>query len=136
MIPSGLAELVVPKDEFVAHAVLAMWLVTACLAVVQRNGICRTERRFTARVFVSDKLCSSFFLLPRARFLSSNNLGEVVMSASVSSQTSIESHYASECLCWSLRPDRYNNTIAKYVLIKRRHGHRLFVRKALLTLAL
>ena len=60
----------------------------------RKSGISRTDCRFTARVCVSDKLCSSFCLLPRARFSSSNNLGGIVYSAGVSQQTSIGSHNA------------------------------------------
>ena len=66
----------------------------------------RIDCRFTARVCASNKLCSLLFLLQRARFLSSNNLGGIGVSASVSSQTSIKSHYASHYLYSHLQSSR------------------------------
>ena len=79
-------------------------------SIDEKVALSRIDCRFTARVCASDKLCSSFFLLPRARFLSSNNLGDIVMSASISSQTSIGSHYASDLPLFALHAN------AKHVL--------------------
>ena len=64
----------------------------------RKGFISRIERRFTARVCASDKLCGSFFLLPRARFHRPIAWGGDTMTASVSSETSIESHDASDSL--------------------------------------
>ena len=75
-------------------------------SIGEKSSISRIDGRFAARVCALGKLCSSFFLLPRARFFASNQHQSVAISASVSSQTSTQSCYASDYLYLHLQPSR------------------------------